>query len=41
MTRLRWALGIPRVLVTGHHDTVWPTGSLEERPWSVTGGIDA
>nr|WP_184945829.1 M20/M25/M40 family metallo-hydrolase [Planomonospora venezuelensis] len=39
VTHLRWSFGVPRVLVLGHHDTVWPAGSLETRPWSVTGGI--
>ncbi|CAO0830905.1 Glutamate carboxypeptidase OS=Streptomyces microflavus OX=1919 GN=Smic_27390 PE=4 SV=1 [Streptomyces microflavus] len=38
-THLRWVFGTPRVLLVGHHDTVWPTGSLEARPWSVTAGI--
>jgi glutamate carboxypeptidase len=36
---LRWVFGTPRVLLMGHHDTVWPTGSLETHPWSVSGGI--
>lgn len=39
VTHLRWVFGMPRVLLVGHHDTVWPTGSLEARPWSVTAGI--
>lgn len=39
VTHLRWVFGTPRVLLVGHHDTVWPTGSLEARPWSVTAGI--
>ncbi|MFJ4950784.1 M20/M25/M40 family metallo-hydrolase [Streptomyces sp. NPDC088760] len=39
VTHLRWAFGTPRVLLLGHHDTVWPIGSLEERPWSVANGI--
>ncbi|MBG0830329.1 M20 family metallopeptidase [Planomonospora sp. ID67723] len=39
VTHLRWAFGIPRVLVLGHHDTVWPVGSLQTRPWSVADGI--
>jgi glutamate carboxypeptidase len=40
-THLRWEFGdCPRrVLVVGHHDTVWPAGSLKEHPWSVTGGV--
>jgi glutamate carboxypeptidase len=36
---LRWIFGTPRVLLVGHHDTVWPPGSLETHPWSVTGGV--
>ncbi|MFF6955532.1 M20/M25/M40 family metallo-hydrolase [Streptomyces sp. NPDC008317] len=36
---LRWAFGSPRVLLVGHHDTVWPAGTLATHPWSVTDGI--
>ncbi|MFE9624488.1 M20/M25/M40 family metallo-hydrolase [Streptomyces sp. NPDC006527] len=39
VTHLRWTFGTPRVLLVGHHDTVWPLGSLRSRPWSVTAGI--
>ncbi|MEU4409906.1 M20 family metallopeptidase [Streptosporangium sp. NPDC023963] len=39
VTHLRWTFGTPRVLLLGHHDTVWPIGSLPARPWSVTDGI--
>ncbi|WP_093775746.1 M20 family metallopeptidase [Streptomyces sp. yr375] len=39
VTHLRWIFGTPRVLLLGHHDTVWPVGSLESRPWSVADGI--
>ncbi|MFI5808845.1 M20 family metallopeptidase [Streptomyces sp. NPDC051561] len=39
VTHLRWTFGAPRVLLLGHHDTVWPMGSLHTRPWSVTDGI--
>lgn len=39
VSHLRWAFGPPRVLLLGHHDTVWPTGSLKSRPWSVADGI--
>lgn len=39
VTHLRWTFGTPRVLLVGHHDTVWPLGTLAERPWSVTGGV--
>ncbi|MCE4025560.1 M20/M25/M40 family metallo-hydrolase [Microbacterium sp. Au-Mic1] len=32
-THLRWRFsGEPRILVLGHHDTVWPIGSLHELP---------
>ncbi|GAA1352197.1 M20 family metallopeptidase [Catellatospora bangladeshensis] len=38
---LRWRLGDgpPRVLVLGHHDTVWPIGSLGTHPFSVRDGV--
>lgn len=43
-THLRWTLGDPaaarRVLLVGHHDTVWPVGTLERLPWSVTDTAD-
>ncbi|MFF1421850.1 M20 family metallopeptidase [Streptomyces sp. NPDC058280] len=39
VTHLRWTFGTPRVLLVGHHDTVWPMGSLETHPWSVADGI--
>ncbi|TQM12033.1 glutamate carboxypeptidase [Pseudonocardia kunmingensis] len=40
-THLRWRLGEGprRVLVLGHHDTVWPIGTLATLPWSVRDGI--
>jgi glutamate carboxypeptidase len=40
-THLRWTFGTgPRlVLLVGHHDTVWPLGSLEDHPWSVVDGV--
>lgn len=38
VTHLRWTFGTPRVLLVGHHDTVWPIGSLETHPWAVAGG---
>lgn len=39
-THLRWRFGLrPRVLLLGHHDTVWPIGSLATHPWSTTGGL--
>ncbi|WP_331768315.1 M20 family metallopeptidase [Embleya sp. NBC_00896] len=39
VTHLRWTFGTPRVLLVGHHDTVWPMGSLRTHPWSVVDGI--
>ncbi|MFC5175408.1 M20 family metallopeptidase [Nocardioides taihuensis] len=41
VTHLRWRLGPgpSRVLVLGHHDTVWPLGSLATRPCTVEGGV--
>ncbi|WP_264762347.1 M20/M25/M40 family metallo-hydrolase [Frankia tisae] len=39
VTHLRWTFGTPQVLLVGHHDTVWPVGSLETHPWSVVDGI--
>jgi glutamate carboxypeptidase len=38
---LRWRLGTGprRVLVLGHHDTVWPLGTLADVPWSVEDGV--
>ncbi|MGJ6966657.1 M20/M25/M40 family metallo-hydrolase [Streptosporangium sp. G11] len=39
VTHLRWTFGTPRVLLLGHHDTVWPIGSLPARPWSIADGI--
>lgn len=40
-THLRWQLGTGphRVLVLGHHDTVWPVGSVRDRPFTVENGI--
>ncbi|AGL16834.1 M20 family metallopeptidase [Actinoplanes sp. N902-109] len=40
-THLRWRFGAgaARVLVLGHHDTVWPVGSLTTRPYLIEGGI--
>lgn len=37
-THLRWRFGPPGVLLLGHHDTVWPVGSLIEHPWRVVDG---
>jgi glutamate carboxypeptidase len=38
-SHLRWRFGDgpPRVLLLGHHDTVWPLGSLAANPYAVTG----
>jgi glutamate carboxypeptidase len=37
---LRWRLGArPRVLLLGHHDTVWPLGTLSTHPYTVDGGV--
>lgn len=40
-THLRWRLGTgpSRVLLLGHHDTVWPIGSLASHPFSVEDGV--
>lgn len=36
---VHWSVGgDPRVLVLGHHDTVFPLGSLERRPFRVENG---
>ncbi|MFE2286426.1 M20 family metallopeptidase [Streptomyces sp. NPDC059443] len=36
---VHWSAGgDPKVLVLGHHDTVFPLGTLERRPFSVEGG---
>lgn len=38
---LRWRFGTGprRVLVLGHHDTVWPLGTLQAIPWTVQDGV--
>ena len=37
---LRWRSGAPsRVLLLGHHDTVWPLGTLERLPFSIADGV--
>ncbi|MFI6816890.1 M20/M25/M40 family metallo-hydrolase [Nonomuraea sp. NPDC050328] len=39
-THLRWRFGgEPRVLLLGHHDTVWPVGTLARRPFEVRDGV--
>jgi glutamate carboxypeptidase len=36
----RWGDGdAPHVLLLGHHDTVWPRGSLESMPLTMEGGV--
>lgn len=38
-THLRWRYGRgDRAVLLGHHDTVWPLGSLAEHPWRVEDG---
>ncbi|SEM30109.1 M20/M25/M40 family metallo-hydrolase [Streptacidiphilus jiangxiensis] len=40
VTHVRWTFGTTRrVLLLGHHDTVWPIGSLATHPWRVHDGI--
>lgn len=41
VSHLRWRLGPGprRVLLLGHHDTVWPVGSLATHPVTTTGGV--
>ena len=31
--------GLPSQLLIGHYDTVWPVGTLEQRPFSVDGNV--
>ncbi|MBA2956436.1 M20/M25/M40 family metallo-hydrolase [Nocardioides sp. MAH-18] len=40
-THLRWRFGTgpTRVLVVGHHDTVWPVGSLAVHPCTIENGV--
>ncbi|MFI6858600.1 M20/M25/M40 family metallo-hydrolase [Streptomyces sp. NPDC050421] len=38
VSHLRWSFGTPKVLLVGHHDTVWPMGSIRNLPWSVEDG---
>lgn len=39
VTHVQWTFGMPRILLLGHHDTVWPTGSIRTHPWSVEQGV--
>jgi glutamate carboxypeptidase len=36
---LLWAAEQQRVLLLGHYDTVWPAGTAQARPFTVTGDI--
>jgi glutamate carboxypeptidase len=40
-THLRWRFGTAprRILILAHHDTVWPIGSLESRPFTNLDGV--
>lgn len=40
-THVRWRLGTGsrKLLLLGHHDTVWPRGTLRRMPWSVSDGV--
>ncbi len=31
--------GVPSQLVVGHYDTVWPVGTVEERPFTIDGNV--
>jgi glutamate carboxypeptidase len=37
ITHRRWTFGVPRVLLLGHLDTVWPVGTLARWPFSING----
>lgn len=41
ISHLRWRFGSanPRILLLAHHDTVWPIGSLQRRPFTHIEGI--
>ncbi len=40
VTHLRWRLGGPaRIVLLGHHDTVWPHGTLATHPFEVRDGV--
>lgn len=38
-THLRWTFGKARVALIGHFDTVWPVGTLSDRPFSIQGDV--
>jgi glutamate carboxypeptidase len=35
---VRWSFGRPRILLLGHFDTVWPTGTINRWPFEVRAG---
>src|SRR5699024_12054110 len=35
----RFGTGPRKVVLIGHHDTVWPTGTIEDFPCSVKDGV--
>jgi len=37
--RWRWGSGPARVMLLGHHDTVWPIGTLETHPNTIQDGV--
>ena len=41
VTHVRWRFGAsaPEIVLVGHHDTVWPRGTLETIPWTRREGL--
>lgn len=37
--RMRFGSGQPKVVIVTHQDTVWPLGTLERLPFSITDGV--
>ncbi|NLT30136.1 MAG: M20 family metallopeptidase, partial [Propionibacterium sp.] len=37
--RMRFGSGEPKVVIVTHQDTVWPLGTLERLPFSITDGV--
>lgn len=37
--RWRWGSGPARVMLLGHHDTVWPIGTLQTHPHTIEDGV--
>ena len=35
----RFGNGPRRVVLIGHHDTVWPLGTIDDMPFTISGGI--